>query len=436
MSGVFVVFEPFGHSYLVVAAAARRGFEVVVFHTLPISNSPPYGDDGNYISDAHRVRDWLQPAEVADLVDQALAGRKLVGTYSGPEITAAADALVRQRHGLPHNDPEHVARIVDKFWVRNRLRETGLSKLDCLDEEACQALQEWPKPGTAYFFKPRNGGGSAYVKKVRNLHELSLAVAEWDRDEVHKLEILRAFLKRGQGYFLEQEAKGELLSAEGLTSRGKYEFLGLTGRLLLASDSTIEVGSTFPREHPRADEVRELAAAIHEALDYQHGPSHVEFMVPAEGEIEMVEFNPRLAGVDNLRLYNLTLSQDVEEVLIDLACGVPATVPEVTATRHGVMNYVFAPCGAGRLETLEFPEGAAFVRPFKAAGEDIPSGIHEFAYLAGFIVVSDTFENAIAKAAQVRGGISVNGMRVAENHVNDVIVPEAEPGAKASAAST
>lgn len=426
MSGVFVVFEPFGHSYLVVAAAAKRGFEVVVFHTLPISKSPPYGDDGNYISDAHPVSDWLKPAEVADLVDKALAGRKLVGTYCGPEITAAADSMVRQRHGLPHNDPEHVGRIVDKYWVRNRLREAGLTSLDCLDEEASQALQEWPKPGTAYFFKPRNGGGSAYVKKVRDLDQLREAAAEWDRDEVHKLEILRAFLKRGQGYFLEQEAKGELLSAEGLTSRGRYEFFGLTGRLLLASDSTIEVGSTFPREHPRLGEVRELAAAIHEALGYQHGPSHVEFMVPAEGPIEMVEFNPRLAGVDNLRLYNLTLGQNVEEKLIDLGCGMPTRVPEIAGERHGVMNYVFAPCGPGRLEALEFPEGAEFVRPFKSEGEDIPAGIHEFAYLAGFIVVSDTFEDSIAKAAEVRGGIRVNGVRIDENDINDVIVPEAQ----------
>jgi biotin carboxylase len=424
MRDVFVVFEPFNHSYLVAAAAARRGLCVIAMHTLPIDEHGPYGPQSEYLSETHEVSSWLQPEEVAGQVDHILAGRRLAGTYAGPEITAVADAMIRSRHGLPNNEAAHLAEITDKLWVRRRLLEAGLTRLTCYDEAGVHALTTWPGGDTPFFFKPRNGGGSAYVKKVRDLAGLTAAITEWEADEIHKLEILRAFLKSGRGFFLEQGGEGELLSAEGFTFEGEYHFFGLTGRLLMESDPTVEVGSTFPRRHPRLEEIKAKAAAIHAAIGYRHGVSHVEFVVPEEGEIEMVEFNPRLAGVDNLKLFNLVCSAPLEEVLVDLGCASARSWPNgQDAPRQGVMNYVFSPVD-GRIETLDLPTiNADFIRSFKSVGDEATRDTHEFSYLAGFITVAEDLPTALDQAADIRAAIKVNGVAVADDPVNCCLAP-------------
>lgn len=420
MGDVFLVLEPFNHSYHVVEAAARKGLDVAVIHTLPIASRPPFDALAKSIGTAIKIESWFEPDVVLDQLQAALNGRRLVGTYCGPEITALCDAHIRARHGLPGNNPDSVGDLIDKYWVRSHLNEAGLSRLPCFDEAAVDSFSSLPDPGD-FFFKPRNGGGSAYVKRVRSLADIEAAAEEWRSDDNNNPSILQSFIKSGTGYFLEATASGALMSAEGFTNRGEYQMFGLCGRMLIKADQTVEVGSTFPVQHPRLAEVEDLTRRIHHELGYFHGPSHVEFMIPEEGDIEMVEFNPRLAGVTNLNLFNLVMRQPVEDILVDLGRGLEiGRVDAYSAGRFGTMCHVFSPVIGGELTSLELPE-AEFARAFKSVGDKLASKVTEFDYFGCVIETADTMAEAVRKVEAARNAVIVNGVSVGDNAINDVV---------------
>ncbi|MEL6530505.1 MAG: ATP-grasp domain-containing protein, partial [Pseudomonadota bacterium] len=230
-----------------------------------------------------------------------------------------------------------------------------------------------------------------------------------------------SFIMNGTGYFLEGAAKGELMSAEGFTNRGEYHFFGLCGRMLIKADPTVEVGSTFPVHHPRLDEIKELTKNIHEELGYYHGPSHVEFMIPEDGPIEMVEFNPRLAGVTNLTLFNLVMGEPTEDALVELGCGRPMpTLDSYSTKRAGTMCNVFSPVIGGTLDTLDTPD-AEWLRVFKSMGDPLATKVSEFDYFACVMETGGTMTEAVEKIEAARRGIIVNGVSVGDNSINDVI---------------
>jgi biotin carboxylase len=420
MNDVFLVQEPFNHSYHIVEAAARKGLDVFVIHTLPLATQPPFAEAASKIKTAIKIDDWFDYETVLAKLDEALNGAKLVGTYCGPELTALCDAHIRTRYGLPGNSPDKVTDLIDKFWVRSKLYNAGLSALQCFDDAQIAAMDDLPPPQD-FFFKPRNGGGSAYVKHVRTMDDLRKGIAEWNSDDNNNPSILQSFIKSGVGYFLEGAATGQLMSAEGFTDRGEYHFFGLCGRMLIKADPTIEVGSTFPVRHPRLDEIKALTRAIHQELGYYHGPSHVEFMIPESGPIEMVEFNPRLAGVTNLSLFNLVMGQPTEDALVELGSGKPMPrLDSYSTNRAGVMCNVFSPVFGGSLETLETPD-AEFLRVFKAMGDPLATKVSEFDYFACVMETGATMSEAVEKVEAARRAIVVNGVSVGDNDINDVI---------------
>lgn len=420
MAGVFVVLEPFNHSYQIVEAAARKGFDVFVIHTLPIADKPPFESAAKLIHTAIAIQSWFEPQVILEKLQKELAGRRVVGTYCGPEITALCDAHIRSIYKLPGNDPNMLNDLVDKHWVRSKLNDAGLSKLACFDENLVASFVNLPDPSD-FFFKPRNGGGSAYVKRIRSMADIKSAIDEWQSDTNNNPPILQDFVKSGAGYFLEATARGALMSAEGFTNKGEYQFFGLCGRMLIKRDQTVEVGSTFPVLHPRIDEIKDLTVRIHRELGYFHGPSHVEFMIPDDGDIEMVEFNPRLAGVTNLTLFNLVMKELIEDVLVDLGCGLDiGCVDAYSSGRFGAMCHVFSPVIGGKLESLILPE-TEFARAFKSVGDKLASRVTEFDYFACVMETGETMAEAVRKVEVGRNGVVVNGVAVADNDINDVI---------------
>jgi biotin carboxylase len=420
---VFLVFEPINHMYKVIEAASRRGLDVLVLHSQPLISSGPYASCLGHISEAHKIADWDHNDANFDRLLEMTKGRRVVGTYAAHEVTLEFEARVQEHFGLPTKTLEVVRNFLNKVTVRRRLAEHGLTRLRVLEQPEAEALSSWPVGERALFFKPIRGAGSAYVTRCQTLAELKAAIAQWQAAQIDCGALLRKHLDNGAGFFVEEEAVGELLSVEGYVYRGQYHLVGLTSRTVLQRDIAVEMGATFPYEHPRQEEIVDKVRRIHEALGVAHGPTHAEVVVPRDGEIELVELNLRFIGADVLMLINAAYGVNMEDDLVALAVG---DQPQLRFGRNNgrfaCLQYLLPPAGVQQLDSFELPEqNLPFVKIIKPTGSKLASTDFQLDWIAGFVTCGATYRDALERGLDIRQRTLVNG-RPLGNDPNNVVI--------------
>ena len=420
---LFLVFEPTNHMYQVIEAAAHRGFDVVVLHTLPILTGGPYGSCSSGIALAHALPSWDDVDAWFAAVLEVCGDRTVAGTYAAQEIALELEARVQEHFGLPGKGAAVVRELLNKVTVRRRLARAGLTRLRVFEESDVDGLRDWPVGDRALFFKPVHGAGSAFVKRCRNLEDVRAAIAEWKAADKISLPVLGPYLESdGGAFFLDEEAVGELLSVEGYVHDGGFHAIGLCSRTVLERDVAVEMGATFPYLHPRHDEIVSTVARLHDVLGIAHGPTHTEVIVPAHGEIELVEMNLRFSGADVLAAMNAAYGTAFEDQLVALAVGEAPELPP-RHRRFACLQYLLAPAGLTRLESFELPGDVElpFVKIIRPAGSDLASTDRQIDWIAGFVACGASHDEAIERANDVRRRTLVNGAPLGDDPNNVVI---------------
>ncbi|MEL7485597.1 MAG: ATP-grasp domain-containing protein [Pseudomonadota bacterium] len=425
MRDLYIALEPMSHMFFVIESAARHGVDVLAVHTMPISETPPCGDTGGWITSRLQIDDWKDPDAVSAQIIDAVGDRRVVGTYAAAELILTVDARVRRHFNLPYNDPTMLGRLLNKQQTRERLRASNLSRLSVINEKEARAMAECGAALDAvYFFKPTSGAGSAYVRRCETADDLRDAIAAWDARTSIEVKLLNDYLASGTGFFLEEAASGEILSAEGFFIDGAYRFFGLISRTLLSVDEVVEMGGSFPYRHPAEQAIAQTAEAIHHAVGFTHGPTHLEFAVTEGGDHELVEFNARFAGLDALPLINVATQKRVNDLIFAVSCGdKDASFHEYKAVRAAVAQYVLPPPGAMQFGDLEFPDGVDYQRLLKVPGADLRSTGQQMDHIASFIVSASSMPAAMDKMRAVRRDIKFNGVALGENDHNIVTAP-------------
>lgn len=420
---LFLVFEPTNHLYPVCQAADRRGYDVVTFHYLPLVTWGPYASARHSIALACPIPSWDDLDDCLRRVLEVCQGREVVGTYAALELLQEFDARVQDQLGLPGKKPDEVHRLLDKVQVRRRLAEHGLTQLRFFEEHEFDSLREWPVGDKALFLKPVHGAGSVFVTRCRNVDEVNAALAEWKAADLAAIPILGPYLgSEGGAVFLEEEAVGELLSVEGFVHEGEYHFIGLTSRTMLARDPSIEMGWSFAYQHPRRDDIVSTARRIHEVLAISHGVTHLEVIVPEEGPVELVEANLRLIGMDCINAMNLAYGLPFEELIVELFVGEMPTLP-TAPPRFTCLHNLLPPYGLRRLESVELADvdQLPFHKLVLPPGTDLASTDRQIDYIASFAVCGDSYEDALARAVDIRRRTRVNGEPLGDDPNNVVI---------------
>lgn len=420
---LFLAIEPGNHSYQVVEAADRMGFDVVVFHARPIPATGPYASCRTGIALAHPMRDWDDWDACFAEVLAVCGDRPVAGTYCAVELFLDFEARLHEHYGLPGKGRAALQSLLDKATTRRLLVDAGLSGLRMFDRDEAQRLREWPVGERALYFKPTHGAGSAFVRRCTTLDEVQTAIKEWIVTDRSAIPYLGRYLDSDDAaFFLEEEAVGELLSVEGYVLDGRYHAFGLTSRTLLERDTTIEMGTTFPYEHPLRHEIVRTVARIHETLGVRHGPTHTEVMVSPDGRIELVELNLRFIGVDCLTQMNLAYDVRLEEDLVALATGGTPSSPLIRH-RFTSLQKLLPPRGLTTLESLRLPvDDLPYVRHVAQPGAALASTDRQFDYVAAYIVTGDTYDATLRRALDVRHRTEINGTPLADNP-NNVVIP-------------
>ncbi|MBA0051703.1 ATP-grasp domain-containing protein [Streptomyces sp. AJS327] len=419
MKNAFVLLELLNHMVLVAQEAKARGYHVVALNHDPLRDSGPFAVPDGVVDEVIPVESWADEEQLGKILDDVLGRYQVAGTYTAFEAALPAEAVLRERAGLPGNGPETTSTALDKIEVRRILRENGLSGLGSASLTEALEWTEWPFAGGA-ILKPANGTGSALCFRVSSLEELREAVERTRSVEVVN-PLMREYVERHGGFVLEEEATGELLSVECLVDRGEVHVLGLMGRYVLASDPVVEAGTRFPYDHPRTPEIIERVTAFHRCLGVRHGPTHIEVMVVEDGPVELIDFNLRSAGVATVVCFSEAFGTRHEEVLTDLACGVTPDLGFLGGPiRYTAEMLVLPPPNSTLMESLEFPEGSFCQRLMRPLGKPLSGRSDQLDVVCMFNVSADTAAEVHTKVLEARRATVFNGEPLGDNPNNDL----------------
>ncbi|XXX73984.1 ATP-grasp domain-containing protein [Sorangium sp. So ce134] len=415
-----VFLEPAASVLQMIHCAKRMGYATVALSCAPErlrKTRHPYGIFYSSIDAVVQVASWDASEELFAQIDLIERTNDIVGTYSANEPPAVFNAQLRRRLGLPGNDPELMRLILNKLRLRRRLCAEGLSRLAVADGASVLGSERWPFARPVYF-KPTHGHASLCVRRCTSRADLLQAVEQWRAvvDTEPGAERHDAYITREKGFFLEEEHAGELLSVEAIVFGADVRVLGILGRHLYSRDRTIELGSIFPYPHPHASRILERARSIIARLGYRHGPVHMEMIVADDGEVELVDFNPRFAGADVLLSMNQAYGVEVERLVVASSLGLCPPPEPLEVKRYCSTRSFFLPREVDIFEGIEFPDDERIT--FKTCrvekGSPAKHGRTERDVAGSYLVVGASPEEAIERSRRLRDGVRVNGRHSVE----------------------
>lgn len=227
------------------------------------------------------------------------------------EIRTEMTARLARDLGLRGAAPEAIRIAQDKYRFRQVLLEKGADDVNCMRVETAEQLSA-AKGDLSYpcFIKPVQGHssiGAVVCNGADDMGVLAGRLAAIDEDWISKAFVVEDYLQ------------GRLVSVEVLTlGEGDHQVVGISGRDLI--NDCVEVGASFPLQHPLAEQIESKACAALDAIGYHLGPSHVEMIVTDSGP-HLVEINTRVGGSGHSIMQDLATGRSIVGDCVELCLG-------------------------------------------------------------------------------------------------------------------
>lgn len=223
-------------------------------------------------------------------------------------------ARLSEDFGFPHLNFATASLLQNKHSARIKLALRKIAQPRfALARDKSEITKAANEIGFPVVIKPVDGIASIGVHFAHTPAELQAAI-----DVIpDRLEFI--YGETSSGAFLAEELlAGPLVSCEVLTSKSKHTVLGITDRTDPLVETPVEIGGCFPASLDAAEEITNYVVEILNALNFDHGPSHVELIMTQQGP-RLVEVNPRLIGGPLPKMLSLALGRPVYRDLIRLA---------------------------------------------------------------------------------------------------------------------
>lgn len=206
--------------------------------------------------------------------------------------------------GLPCTSCEALKLILDKSFVRGKTNLiSGLLPVESYIYKG-ERLGEFP-----CVVKPISGGGKLGV---------SLAV------DANSFERALRYVPPHTKILVEDFIEGDEVSVESLSYKGCHLVVQITDKISTGAPHFVELAHSQPSRLPDQikQRIRSIVPRLLTAVGFETGPSHTELKVTKDGEIALVEINPR-GGGDEISSTLVGLSTDFDYIkgMIDVALG-------------------------------------------------------------------------------------------------------------------
>jgi len=228
--------------------------------------------------------------------------RELADSYAIKGVVTTNDifvphaSFVANQFNLPSMKYEDVMNVRNKYRMRAALAKGNgflnpkFKIVDSLDE----AIATAENFGYPLIFKPQDLNDSIHVNLIHNVDDVKYYWNNikrfWDKNEYDQ-EVAREVL-------VEEYIQGEEYSIETYQFAGEeIQVIGITKKIMtnLENSFFVELGVTFPHDDLN-DRVFPVIAKALQDLKINCGVIHTEFRITEDGQIKILEINPRLIG--------------------------------------------------------------------------------------------------------------------------------------------
>ena len=289
--------------YALIEAAKSRGYRLVATH--PLMNT-----DGFSLADAYYVKDSTDieahyAIAVTHDVDAVITDNCDYSLYTA--------AVICHRLGLPGPPVQSAIYSIDKYAQREACRSKGLLqpayRLVRTPEALCRASNEIGFPQILKPVDSRGTFGVTIIDEEAGLPDAYLdAVAH----------------SPSRTLILERYIAGVLVTVDGFCFKNGHKSLTVASRRYQQGPKPVTKDILYPAAFSRAvqQQLRQVHQRIVEALAYQFGHTHGEYILTDSGDIYLVECANRGGGVyTSSTIVPLLTGIDVNQVLIDQALG-------------------------------------------------------------------------------------------------------------------
>jgi biotin carboxylase len=317
----------------VYAKAKAVGFDLTVIQ----SREELKAGDLPYIDQL--VTNYMEDPVVADIAAFLHGKRPFDAAVSFQELGIVNAAVIGERLGLAANPARPVLLTRDKGKMREHMVGVGLPTIPFVvgaDLEAIVALGEasgWP-----LIVKPSAQSGSRQIHKVFERAGVAAALAAIEADFPGAVPISEKFID------------GPEVSVEAFSWGGRHRILGMTDKITTGAPYFVETGHNMPSAFPPAviEEVHALTLALLDAIGHQHGPTHTELIISADGPV-IVESHTRTGGDNIFEMVELTFGVDMIKLMLE---GLYHGAPELNVREPGGAAIRFLVLPEGTVRTV------------------------------------------------------------------------------------
>jgi biotin carboxylase len=284
------------------------------------------------VSQVHLV-DYEKPELVDPLVRAIHAATPLGAVISLTEPGLIPAARFAALLGLPHNSLACVTLLKDKWRMRQRLAEVGLSPVAARPGRTQADIEAFvAEVGKPIIVKPVDGAGSFAIFRAARPADAAGIAAELTRLGV-------------EAFLMEEQIAGHEISVEGFSFAGRHVILAITDKL--TGQNFVEIGHSMPARLARGirEQIVELVGGFLDAVGLTDGPSHTELKLSPDGP-RIIEGHNRIGGDRINELVRVVYGVDMVTLTFAWAFGLAAPLPRPpVALRCAAIRYLVPPPG-------------------------------------------------------------------------------------------
>ncbi len=251
-----------------------------------------------------------------DAVLEAARKEAIHGIVTNSEPAMPIAAYVGNALGLPSNPYSSVLTLSRKDLFRKFLRDNDFACPGSVDvanyDDAMGSIDGLAFP---LMVKPVDSSGSRGVNRIHSIKELGRAFDEAIEFSRAGRVMIEEYIERTHDYMI----GGDIFVLDG-----EVAFWGLMDSFRnKAVSEFIPVGTSFPStiSNEQFGRVSTLVQDVIDKLNIQSGPFNLEMMFGVDGELYMIEMNPRSGGNEIPEILKMATNVDLVEATIKAAMG-------------------------------------------------------------------------------------------------------------------
>ena len=301
-------------------------------------------------------------------------------------VTYVADKL-----GLTSNCVDDTLKCTNKYEMRKAFEKNNIKIPKFYKVKNIEEIDNLKFP---MIVKPTDRSGSRAIALVNDEKELKNALENAIDNSFEKYAIVESVI----------EGKNEY-SCEAISYKGNHKILAVTKKYTTGFPNCIEIGHIEPSDLTEK-EMKNLYDIIPKALDslnIKYGPSHTEFKVDKNGDINIVEIGARMGGdCVGSHLVKLSTGYDFLNMTLDVALGKEPSFDCEKKYKYSLIRFILSEKDYENIQKIveKYPESLIEKSKIEKFDHKVVDSSSRFGYFI-FATDNEQIKNEILKGVEL-----------------------------------